>query len=449
MNIYPAQAVRRLIITSKQTEVTARADTLAATLEGFAVLSRENASVSVKALDLSDSQRIIVTDKVGSVVYDNSKTNSVAGKYTLLVEIVAALQGNDVFRCAYNDTAFVSTAAVPVMKGASAIGAVYVYDYDTEQAAFLSDTQNNIFRISVVLSAIMAILLILFLSYFGTRVTTLVGGIRDMSAGDYDSRIIMSGEDELSEIASEFNELSDRLQRTEELRREFVSNASHELKTPLASIKLLSDSILQTDGIKKESVDEFLIDINEEIDRLTRITDRLLQLTKLDFVPPSKIKPCQIFRICTKIVDLLKETAARQKIKVECSVARDIFILFDADGLYQVIFNLVENAIKYNVPGGSVSIWCEDRNENFASLHVKDTGIGIPKDEQSHIFERFYRIDKARARETGGTGLGLAIVYDWLQTLGGNISIEDEPSGGTHFIVDLPLAQNPESEADR
>ena len=104
-----------------------------------------------------------------------------------------------------------------------------------------------------------------------------------MSGGDYNSRIHMNGQDELAELAGEFNELAGRLQKTEELRQQFVSNASHELKTPLASIKLLSDSILQTEGISREAVNEFLGDINEEIDRLTRITERLLQLTRLDY----------------------------------------------------------------------------------------------------------------------------------------------------------------------
>lgn len=448
MNIYPAQAVRRLIIKSKQTEVTSRAATLAATLEGFVVLNHENAAVSVKALDLSDDQRILVADSSGKIVFDNSKVSSIAGRYTFLPEIIGALDGNDVFKCSYTDAAFTSVAAIPVMKIGSVIGCVYIYDYDMEQAQFLDSTQANILRISVVISVIMIVFLFLFLQFFGKRVSTLIGGIREMSAGNYDSRIALRGQDELSEIACEFNELSDRLQKTEVLRREFVSNASHELRTPLASIKLLSDSILQTEGIKKASVDEFLLDINEEIDRLTRITDRLLQLTKLDFVPPSKIKACEIARICNKIVELLKETAATNNIRVECNVSKEIHILFDADGLYQVIFNLVENAIKYNKKGGSVQIWCEKPNEgnSFALFHVKDTGIGIQNEEQPHIFERFYRVDKARARETGGTGLGLAIVYDWLKTFGGEISVDSKQGIGTHFTVMLPIAESPKNE---
>ena len=135
------------------------------------------------------------------------------------------------------------------MKGDKAIGAVYIYDYDTEQAAFLNSTRSNIFRISLVLAVVGAAALGFLMVYFGKRVGQLVRGIQSMSAGNYDSRIHLQGRDELSQVADEFNELADRLQKTEELRREFVSNASHELKTPLASIKLLSDSFLQTRDI--------------------------------------------------------------------------------------------------------------------------------------------------------------------------------------------------------
>lgn len=445
MNVYPAQAVRRLIVSSKQAELSDRARTLAATLEGFTTLTQENITVSVRVLDLHEEQRILVTDGFGSVLYDNSKVGPLAGKYALLPEIITSLQGNDVFRCHYDETAFASSAAAPVMKGDKAIGSVYIYDYDTEQAAFLNSTRSNIFRLSMLLAVVGFFVLIIFMVYFGKRISMLVGGIRQMSAGNYDSRIQLAGEDELNVVANEFNELADRLQKTEELRREFVSNASHELKTPLASIKLLSDSILQTQGISKDSVDEFLVDINEEIDRLTRITERLLQLTKLDYVPTSVVRPCDLSALVFKILELLKENAARAQVTLENTLPPDIFVLFDKDGLYQVVFNLVENAIKYNQPGGRVTISVRELSEGpqekpRVAIRVQDTGIGIPEEELPHIFERFYRVDKARSREKGGTGLGLAIVQDWLHTLGGEIQVESVLGQGTAFTVIVPEA---------
>lgn len=448
MNSYPVQAVRRLIISSKETELSSGVQTLASTLEDFTALSHENISVSVRVLDLSDDQRILVTDASGTVIYDNSKSSSLAGKILLLPEIVAALEGNNVFHCVYDDVAFISSAAVPVMKSTTAIGAVYVYDYDTEQAAFLSSTRSNILNLSIFLSVLVTVALLIFMVYFGKRISTLTDGIRDMSAGNYDSRITISGEDELAEMASEFNELADRLAKTEELRREFVSNASHELKTPLASIKLLSDSILQTKGISKNDVDEFLTDINEEIDRLTRITERLLQLTKLDFVPQSAVNRCDLTKLVQKIVEILRENAAMAKVTLNNRVDRQLWVYFDKDGLHQVVFNLIENAIKYNHTGGSVTVWAEKENrpakeekKDFVLLHVKDTGIGIPQEAIDHIFERFYRVDKARARATGGTGLGLSIVADWLHTLDGDIRVTSVLGEGTEFCVILPAAQ--------
>ena len=439
LNFYPAQAVRKLIISSKETELLERAKTFSATLEEFTTLTQENILVSVQVLDLDEQQRILVTDSFGSVIYDNSKVSSLAGTYALLPDIVAALEGCDVFRCRYGETVFISDAASPVMKGEKAIGAVYIYDYDTEQAAFLNSTRSNIFRISLVLAVVGAAALGFLMVYFGKRVGQLVRGIQSMSAGNYDSRIHLQGQDELSQVADEFNELADRLQKTEELRREFVSNASHELKTPLASIKLLSDSILQTKDIPRESVNEFLTDINEEIDRLTRITERLLQLTKLDYVSSNQMQSCNLNGLVKKITDLLKENAVHAQVEIENRMEEDLWVLFDRDGLYQVVFNLVENAIKYNRKGGKVVLkgWKETEEERRVCLTVQDTGIGIPEDELSHIFERFYRVDKARSREKGGTGLGLAIVADWLKNAGGDIQVESTLGEGTTFRVTL------------
>ena len=215
LNFYPAQAVRRLIINSKEADLWERARTLATELEGFATLNQENINVSMQVLDLGEDQRILVTDNFGSVIYDNAKASTLAGRYTLLPEIVSALSGNDVFHCRYGEEAFVSSAAVPVMNGRATLGSVYIYDYDTAQADFLRSTQRNIFQISMLLAVIGFVILVAFMVYFGKRTTMLIDGIRDMSAGNYDSRIQISGQDELAEVAYEFNLLADRLQKTE------------------------------------------------------------------------------------------------------------------------------------------------------------------------------------------------------------------------------------------
>lgn len=449
MNFYPAQAVRRLIVSSKETELLERAQRLALTLEGFASLTQDNIVLSVQVLELEKQQRILVTDGFGGVLYDNSKVSPLAGRYALLPDLVAALEGADVFRCRYDEEAFASSAAVPVMKGEKAIGAVYIYDYDTEQADFLSSTRSNIFRISLLLAMLGCAVLGFFIAYFGKRIDRLVGGIRQMSGGDYNSRIHMNGQDELAELAGEFNELAGRLQKTEELRQQFVSNASHELKTPLASIKLLSDSILQTEGISREAVNEFLGDINEEIDRLTRITERLLQLTRLDYSSAAAASRCDLHKLAGKVTDLLRETALQAQVRLENQVPPGLFALFDQDGLYQVVFNLVENGVKYNKPGGVVTVSAQlvERGDRLPRVRLKvaDTGIGVAPEETPHIFERFYRVDKARSREKGGAGLGLAIVADWIKTMGGEIQVESQLGQGSVFTVTLPAAAGKEA----
>ena len=164
-----------------------------------------------------------------------------------------------------------------------------------------------------------------------------------------------------------------------------------------------------------------------------------MQLTKLDYVSSNQMQPCDLNGLVKKITDLLKENAAHTQVELENQLEEDLWVLFDRDGLYQVVFNLVENAIKYNRKGGKVVLkgWKETGEEDRVCLTVQDTGIGIPEEELPHIFERFYRVDKARSREKGGTGLGLAIVADWLKNAGGDIQVESTLGEGTTFRVTL------------
>lgn len=446
LNFYPAQAVRKLIISSKETELLERARTFSATLEEFTTLTQENILVSVQVLDLDEEQRILVTDGFGSVIYDNSKVSSLAGTYALLPDIVAALEGCDVFRCRYGETAFISDAASPVMKGDKAIGAVYIYDYDTEQAAFLNSTRSNIFRISLVLAVVGAAALGFLMVYFGKRVGQLVRGIQSMSAGNYDSRIHLQGQDELSQVADEFNELADRLQKTEELRREFVSNASHELKTPLASIKLLSDSILQND-MDADTMREFVSDIGNESDRLTRMTQKLLTLSKADAETVCDHEVVDLSEIVRRVFRMLVPLADKTEVRLTANLDRGCFVLSMEDDAYQIIFNLVENGIKYNHSGGCVHVTVSHTQEDVELL-VEDTGMGIPQAAIEHIFERFYRVDKARSRQAGGSGLGLSIVHELVERNFGSIAVSSEEGKGTRFTVRLPYFALEEDEDD-
>ena len=249
----------------------------------------------------------------------------------------------------------------------------------------------------------------------------------------------LDGEEQalVAQLAEEFNQLTDRLQTTEEVRRRFVSDASHELKTPLASIRLLTDSILQADHMDSETAREFLTDIGDEAERLTRITEKLLTLTRLDTAPAAAAVPVDVGAVVERVEHMLTPLARAVEVGLELRLQPGCLIAATEDELYQIAFNLMENAVKYNLPGGKVYVTLQG-DARQARLRVEDTGVGIPEEDLPKIFDRFYRVDKARSREAGGTGLGLSIVWDTVRRYGGTVTARRREPEGTCFEVVFP-----------
>ena len=355
----------------------------------------------------------------------------------MLPEIIQALDGYDVFSWNYHDGAMQSRAATPIYSYGTLIGCVYMMEYDTAQGTLIKSLQNTILRITIILELAVILFSLTFSKTFSRRLRQIMASMRIIQQGDYTHKLKLGGHDELTFLGNEFNNLTEKLQTSEQKRARFVSDASHELKTPLASIKLLSDSILQND-MDMETVREFVGDIGNEAERLNRTTAKLLSLTKLD----SRFSDdCEIINIAPtvqRVIRMLSGIATEDDITIEADLEADSPILILEDDLYQIVFNLVENGIKYNTPGGKLSIKLF-REEDNAVLSVTDTGVGIPDDAMDHIFERFYRVDKARSRATGGSGLGLAIVRAIVQRNRGRISVQTEVGKGTTFAVSFPI----------
>jgi signal transduction histidine kinase len=265
------------------------------------------------------------------------------------------------------------------------------------------------------------------------RLTDSIGTIR---TGDYTKKVSVGGNDELTALSEEFNELVDILHMSEETRRQFVSDASHELKTPLASIKLLSDSILQNE-LDVETVREFVGDIGNEADRLTRMTQKLLSLTKTEDDNGKDHEITWIGPTLEKVARMISAIADEKNIAVTVAIDQDCSILIIEDDLYQILFNLAENGIKYNKDGGSLTLKLT-RIGDDAVLQVADTGVGIPEASIDRVFERFYRVDKARSRQSGGSGLGLSIVKAMVERNDGTITVASQDSIGTTFTVTFP-----------
>ena len=282
MNTYPLLVSQDLVFRSKQTSLQNSVSVMVYSLSGLDHLTEENVSEAMAVVEETGLSRILVTDSAGKILYDTRETNDALGEYSFYTEIVQALMGNDIFSISYRDGAFRSRAAWPVLYRNQIIGAVYAYEYDTEQAALLEGLQDNLLRLSAGIAVAVLCLSGLLSRALTGKIGQLLTAIRKVREGAYSHRAEVRGHDEIAQLAEEFNSLTDRLQTTESARRRFVSDASHELKTPLAAIRLLTDSILQTENIDRETAREFVTDIGQEAERLSRITEDLLRLTRLD-----------------------------------------------------------------------------------------------------------------------------------------------------------------------
>ena len=442
MNTYPLLVSEDLVFRAKRTALQSGAAAINVAVSGLAELTEENVSLAMGGVDTDGVSRAIVTDPYGKVLYDTREAGNATGYYVFYTELVEALQGNISAYSVYQEGAFHSSAAQPVLYRNQIIGAIYVYEYDTQQAALLENLQANLLSISVGVGLLVLTLSAAVSRSITRRLESLQTAIRGVREGAYNQRAILSGHDEFTQIAGEFNDLVDRLQETESARRQFVSDASHELKTPLAAIRLLTDSILQNENIDNDTAREFVSDIGQEAERLSRITEDLLRLTRLDSGVVEKPSRIQVGPVLDRVVRMLRPVADEKAVDVE--TAGDGVVVATEGELHQILYNLAENAIKYNRRGGFVRVRVSS-GEEITTITVEDNGIGIPAEDLTHVFERFYRVDKARSRAAGGTGLGLSIVRDTVSRRGGDIWAENIPEGGTRFTVKLPCGEGEEA----
>ena len=435
LNLYTAKASQELFYQSKQASMIDRCLLISDEVEKLEVMNSTTISSLLGQSENAKFNRLLVTDQSGLVLYDSAQ--EAQGSYALLPEIISALRCQDVFSWNYHDGAMESRAATPIVYYDRVIGCVYMMEQDTDQGALIASLQGTTLQITLLLELILLLFSFGYTYTFSRRMDRIMESMRIIQEGNYSHKVDLGGNDELTLLGNEFNDLTERLQTSEQKRARFVSDASHELKTPLASIKLLTDSILQND-MDMETIREFVGDIGNEADRLNRMTAKLLSLTKLDVTPTTECEIVYMEPTVRRVIRMLSSQSKNNHVTFQVNAQEDCPILIQQDDLYQIIFNLLENAIKYNVPNGTVTVTME-RCEDNALLTVKDSGVGIPKDAINHIFERFYRVDKARSRQTGGSGLGLAIVRAIVQRNRGEISVQSVVGQGTAFTVIFPI----------
>lgn len=303
-----------------------------------------------------------------------------------------------------------------------------------ETGAYLAKTARNIELLIALIVAILAIIFSFILAYPFSKVT---GQIKNFAAFD-EGVIDTTGYVETEDIAIAFNELKVRLKVLDDSRQEFVSNVSHELKTPITSIKVLADSINEQEDVPNELYREFMQDIVDEIDRENTIITDLLSLVKLDKGDAAlNISKVNVNEMLELIMKRLYPIADKNEVELILD-ADQVTAEIDDVKMTLALTNLIENGIKYNVPGGWVNIILEASNQ-YMTITIQDSGIGIAEEELGHIFERFYRVDKSHSREIGGTGLGLAIARKTILLHRGSIKVDSEVGAGTTFIVRIPL----------
>lgn len=303
----------------------------------------------------------------------------------------------------------------------------------------LYELRDQMLVIFIVVAVIAIIFCLVFSQIITKPMTALTKSIQNMARGDFSVRVKVRGSGEMRRLARTFNSMSEKIESLDQARNQFVSNASHELKTPLATMKIMIESLIYQPEMEVGLRTEFMTDINREIDRLSSVVTDLLTLVRMD------VKDVKLSRENMSLAALIKHTrhildpmVKKRQQTVTLTIQDECDMYADRTKLQQVVYNLMENAVKYTQEGGKVDVTLQ-RIGRSAVMTVKDNGPGISAEHLPHIFDRFYRVDKARSREAGGTGLGLAIVHQLVMLHGGEIHVESEEGKGTSFIVELPL----------
>lgn len=304
-------------------------------------------------------------------------------------------------------------------------------------------TKDILSRKAVVVEAIV-IFIVLFLALFWSirlvkpfeKMTKEIGEVK---AGFTNDPIEVRDYIETAHISDAFNNVLARMKALDDSREEFVSDVSHELKTPITSMKVLADSLTTQQDVPVETYREFMTDMSSEIDREDRIINDLLSLVRMDkSAGQLNISQVDMNVLVELVLKRLSPIARKRDVELVYESIRPVTASVDEVKMTQIITNLVENAVKYNKDHGWVKVTL-DADHQFFTIQVADSGIGIPEDSVNRIYERFYRVDKSRSREMGGTGLGLAITRNAILMHRGSIKVESTENVGTTFTVRIPL----------
>lgn len=392
----------------------------------------------IKTMAYSLSGRILVVDTDYKVIVDSYDKDT--DKYMADPDILDVMTGKKAEAARLDDTVY--RKIIPVINSEGYTNAVAVIAVNRDEilnySGGLRRNSMYVFALAVILGIVAAYFIARLSVRDVNRTRTVIEGMKGGSLEQMDTAGVFK---EMKALTRDINDIFNKAQLLEESRQEFVSNVSHELKTPITSMKVLSESLLTQSDVPAEMYREFMEDIVQEIDREAEIISDLLTLVKTDKGPDSLNKESvDMDEFMELILKRLKPLAEKRNIALSYESFGEIKASIDKVKFTLAISNLIENGIKYNVDGGWIKVSLNSDHRNFY-IKVADSGVGIPEDCIDHIFERFYRVDKARSRDTGGTGLGLAITKNIIILHKGTINVYSEPGKGTTFTVRVPLGE--------
>lgn len=381
--------------------------------------------------------RILIINKDAKIIKDTYDID--VGKYALSEEVIQCFEGKSTAN--YDDkNAYIEMTSLITKMDSNTIEGVMLVSISTSEIEDSIDMLEN--RGNLLLSIICILVLVFGYLLAGVLVkpfSRVTKAIEDLTDGYLDEEISVPDYTETELITNAFNKMLGRMKTLDESRQEFVSNVSHELKTPMTSIKVLADSLVGQENVPVELYQEFMQDITVEIDRENKIITDLLSLVKLDKKAADlNIAEVDINEMLENILKRLNPIASVKHVELVLESFRPVVAEIDEVKLSLAFSNLIENGIKYNVENGYVHVKL-DADHKYFFVTVTDSGIGIPEESIDKIFERFYRVDKSHSREIGGTGLGLAITRSAIVMHRGAIKVKSEEHKGTTFSVRIPL----------
>ena len=441
------QVERRIIDVQNQCQILSNKMSRSVYLTNYALY---NAAIDTELSLLSDifSGRILIVNSGFKIVEDTFAISD--GKTLISDEVIRCFQGENTSR--YDSLKHYFVLAIPIPEFEQETGTittgktagVMIVTASTESMYSLEESlKDKASLYEMMIFVIVLIVTILSVHLIMKPFGTLIASIRRAGDGNLDEDVNEEAYRETKQISGTINKTLEKLKAVDQSRQEFVSNVSHELKTPITSIRVLADSLMGMEDAPKELYQEFMHDISDEIDRESKIIDDLLTLVRMDKASSElSCTQVQINGLIEMVLKRLRPIARKRNIELIFESKRDVTADIDEVKFSLAINNLVENAVKYNKEDGWVRVTL-DADHKFFYLKVADSGIGIPAEFKERVFERFYRVDKARSRETGGTGLGLAITRSVVLMHHGAIRVDSVEGEGSTFMVRIPLIYIP------